>query len=151
MEEQLIEFETAKLAKEKGFPFVDDYSYNWYDNKGLKKRVNYPGEESLSDYFNEVYLKDNNLYNGNNDTEENPITRYGEDLYLAPTQSLLQKWLREKHNIEVFVHPYFKDKIKSLKTYEVVIDKNSTTYSGYKTYEEALEKGLKKALKLINN
>ena len=29
---------------------------------------------------------------------------------VAPTQSLLQKWLREKYNIEVYVLPIFKNK-----------------------------------------
>ena len=113
MKEQLISFETAKLAKEKG-----------------------------------VKLDINGLYweDGSYDSGENALV-YEEfqDVMSAPTQSLLQKWLREVHNIDVNVLPYNKTK----KEYEVYVDLAVTTWSGYKTYEEALEVGLQEALKLI--
>lgn len=65
--------------------------------------------------------------------------------YHAPTQSLLQKWLREVHKIDVNVLPYNKNK----KYYEVWVEKANTTWSNFSTYEEALELGLQEALKLI--
>jgi hypothetical protein len=69
---------------------------------------------------------------------------------LHPTQSLLQRWLREVHNIIVFVAP-FKDHAAD------VNDPLEWNYAIYgksigrdlKSYEEALEKGLQEALKLI--
>lgn len=63
----------------------------------------------------------------------------------APTQSLLQRWLREKHKI--------------LLTVEYSLDKDDWFYYLYKqpfnkyihfnTYEQALKEGLKQALTLI--
>lgn len=68
--------------------------------------------------------------------------------YPAPTQSILQKWLREKYNIEVFVHPH-PILSKTDKYYEVVVDTLYKTWSGYNSYETALEVGLKEALKSL--
>ncbi len=93
MIEELISFETAKLAKEKGF------------------------NEQCS----------------------------------APTQSLLQKWLREVHNIHVNVSYglTFTFKINGdLKGNDYVDYSNIEEYWS-RTYEEALEKGLIEGLKLI--
>ena len=69
---------------------------------------------------------------------------------LAPTQSLLAKWLREEHNIIVLVdyegidgyyYKFYSYK-EGNKNYDAS-DKN------YNTYEEAYEIGLQEALKLI--
>lgn len=69
----------------------------------------------------------------------------------APTQSLLQKWLREIHNIHV---SSFEDYGKTVLLIHYYDHENSRvelwSYKGpYDTYEEALEKGLLGALKLI--
>jgi len=62
----------------------------------------------------------------------------------APTQSLLQKWLREEHDLFISVDKY-EDKADSY-----FISTNCIgIYGEFKTYEEALEKGLVTALKLI--
>jgi len=72
----------------------------------------------------------------------------------APTQSLLQKYLREKHNlhIQVQIGGYINGKntayCKFGKT--LWISKFRSKTSIY-TYEEALEIGLQEALKLIKN
>jgi hypothetical protein len=84
----------------------------------------------------------------------------GVEYVSAPTQSLLQKWLREKHKLFVWVEPDEINK-KSMCTYfiqsmdeSIVINEFSeprfkTWIMANKTYEEALEKGLLEALKLI--
>jgi len=68
----------------------------------------------------------------------------------APTQSLLQKWLREKHNIIIFLGP-----TTTVGKYAVEVDTIEEHYHSetliYDTYELALEKGLKEGLKLIKN
>jgi hypothetical protein len=69
----------------------------------------------------------------------------------APTQTVLQKWLREVYNIDVSVIPKYKDLGKF---YGGFIDTNNgemnKSYgSNFKIYEEALEKGLYQALLLI--
>jgi hypothetical protein len=123
MKEQLISFETAKLAKEKGFA-LNSYSGFVFDKKGI--------ELNLAFYDME-------------------------DKYARPTQSLLQKWLRDIHNIQINIENYHS--IKEEKPYNVYIEyminehwtyKDFDEKNDYNTYEEALEKGLQEGLKLIN-
>lgn len=136
MEEQLISFETAKLAKEKGF---NGTCYNFYpdwDNSDLKNCF----EVGVSN------TKDKSLIRG-----------YG-DILLVPTQSLLQKWLREVYNIDIMIMP-FQDAIDSniiLYQYFVLSDCSLEEYNDgfnrrkcYNIYEESLEKALQESLKLI--
>ncbi len=108
--EEIVSFETAKLAREKGL-----------------------------DKFN------------------------GEDfLVLAPTQSLLQKWLREEHNIWINILPecysYGLQINMAILCVEMDGEKAKSTHKStgwwgdngeYPTYEDALEDGLQQALKLI--
>jgi hypothetical protein len=134
MEDQLISFETAKLAKEKGFDEIclDIYELKEYiPNRQLKKG-----------------LKNSELISNIS--------------FTAPTQSLLQKWLREVHDIHVqpFYHP------NTISTREIkpeveivrVFAKDGISKSilppnlkgeEFDTYEKALEIGLQAALKLI--
>jgi len=118
MKEQIISFKTAELAREKGF-------FGWCNTGyGLKKKT-----IALIGSPNCEFIKK------------------GRGI-LAPTQALLQKWLRRK-KIDVFVAPV----IPECKEYGVTIYSlwyNKEENIGfYKSYEEALEKGLYKALKLI--
>lgn len=71
MEDQLISFETAKLAKEKGF---EEKTKTWYNFSGLSVS----GEQS-----------------------QYPSNDKRFPSYSRPTQSLLQRWLREKHRIDI--------------------------------------------------
>ena len=125
MEEQLISFETAKLAKEKEFNIS---GINIYENKELLCNVEFK--------------------NWNNGTL----------CILASTQSLLQKWLREKHNFNIHVYAKrvnhnikWKYNIQPLQIIGnqscLALDWDSEKL--YLSYEKALEIGLQKALKLI--
>ena len=131
MKEQLISLETAKLAKEKGFN-IEVKTY--FD---IKKFGDKPCE-----FYGRLNAND---YNSWDDKLKKNINA---GYISAPTQSLLQKWLREVYNIHIAVLPKilpsneikyycFKGKIK--KDFKDL----------YNTYEEALEKGLQEALKLI--
>jgi hypothetical protein len=66
--------------------------------------------------------------------------------YFNITQSLLQKWLREKYDIEVFIKSEYKNGKKIGFYYGGDLEYSRPIF---KTYEEALEKGLQEALKLI--
>src|SRR5271157_794906 len=67
--------------------------------------------------------------------------RSKKQFYRIPTQSLLQKWLREKHNIKIFLTPV-RSKIDYLYRWEVgIYEYVPMLYLG-DTYEETLEKGL---------
>tara|TARA_R110001606_G_scaffold391495_1_gene559642 strand:+ start:65 stop:349 length:285 start_codon:yes stop_codon:yes gene_type:complete len=93
MKEQLITFETAKLAKEKGF--------------------------ELNGYTNDIE---------------------------APTQSLLQKWLREEHEIHLTVTSISQESWQCHIT-KIGDSLGKKYFEDFYNYEEALEKGLMEALK----
>ena len=63
----------------------------------------------------------------------------------APTQSLLQRWLREKHNINLFIGK----QLSATWVWTIWGEKASGHLDVYYTYEGALEEGLQEALKLI--
>ena len=150
MEDTIINFETAKLAKEKGF---DINGQDVFDLKNNNKIINFKDlavQEVIEDvetgYRDKAlnYLKENI-----NRTDDNSDEEY---YLLAPTQSLLAKWLREEHNIHVtsqignldFISTYHYD------IRYIVKNKFMCKVKGnFKTYEEALEIGLQEALKLI--
>ena len=120
MQEQLITFETAKVAKEKGFQ----------------------------------YNTDNNLYYNSNGYLN--ILQFSEEDVPAPTQSLLQRWLREKYNQHIYLFPLdngkwgFENNSISINLDHIFIN---YMYEGkeYNSYEEALEVGLQEALNFINS
>ncbi len=133
MEEQLILFDTAKLAKEKNFDIPCTKVYN-----------------TIGELWNSHY-KDMK----NSDPDSGACCT-------APTQSLLQKWLRIKHDIHVEPTLNFtSDKfpmhfncgvmtgISSVEAFKWAGIESSYTF--YKKYEEALEAGLIEGLKLIEN
>lgn len=118
MREELISFETAKLAKEKGFDELCCYSF-----------------ETENNFYETV-----KLWRNSEDSTE----------YAVCTQSLLQKWLREEHNIHVEISFIYDDETFCL----ILFHKKENIWFDpeigyYHTYEEALEAGLKKALELI--
>lgn len=125
--EEICTYELCKLAKEKGFPQV----------------VFGTCEMKSSCYLEDGrYYKDGCIY---------PI----EKAYTAPTQSLLQRWLREEKGVticvDVFDDGWFFDISTFYKQdtgiYEVDIPYKSSNVSPvYDTYELALEDALKYAL-----
>lgn len=132
MTEELISFETAKLAKEKGF---DGYCYDCFNSYGCLNSNGWC--EYIQDNDTILPFKSSALKK--------------ED-FLRPTQSLLQKWLREVHEIEVNpAQSFTKGGIKM--QYNISVESYKYNHLGKyiygNTYEEALEIGLQEALKLI--
>lgn len=70
----------------------------------------------------------------------------------APTQSLLEKWLREKHNIDI-EHKIINNKgIKQYGFDIIIFDKGVYIKLEYKkSFEKGLENALYEALKLVKN
>jgi len=137
MEEQLITFETAKLAKEKG---LCDY----FENASSKTK-----------YVMAFYSEDGETYKEVEFQLEDCVIL---DRYYRPTQSLLQKWLRDVHKIHVDIKEwelinwyfYIKDgRTSPVKDIRIKIDEDSKWK--FDSYEEALEAGLQEALKLIKD
>lgn len=127
MKEQLITFETALLSKENGFIHVEANCFG--DNMCYQ-------------------LPEGELINA---IKGNTVSGY----ILAPTQSLLQKWLRESFEIIVSVLPYSTtSKSGRFPSFIWMIHgetASTLTHDPFSTYEEALEKGLITALKYLNN
>ena len=69
---------------------------------------------------------------------------------VVPTQTELQKWLREEKYVDVFVVPAIKEC-----HYEYLIcrddEKRVEAHEAYQQFEDAMEVGLIKALKLLIN
>lgn len=126
MKEQLISFDTAKLAKDKGFRI--DCKLTYYQ-RGEQKYVLTKATASNR-------------------------TQHFEFIANAPVQSLLQKWLREVHNIHISIYPIgssWEGDVRDCNSNERTHSSINTQVDGknYKTYEEVLEVGLQEALKLI--
>lgn len=127
MTDTLISFETAKLAKEKGFNEPIRLCYSDQD------RVNaLPYDAGNRDHINSQHA-----------------------YYSVPTQSLLQKWLREVHQLLILINI---DTISSEFTYSIWKMHSDEEFeliqeeSNYNLiYEDVLEQALIKALKLIDN
>lgn len=115
MEEQIISFETAKLANKKRF---DWWAKDRYNRKGL---------------FNESKAWS----------------------VSAPTQALLQKWLREEHKlwVDVGIKERYETTTINFEIWSVEendwIANHDWFNTTFQSYEEALEQGLKTALELI--
>lgn len=139
MKEQLISFETAKLAKEQGFYIMCEHGFAFH-NESQDEDEKWSWWIWLSDHY-EKHLRD----------ESQGVILYG-----RPTQSLLQKWLREEHIIVVNAYANASGYCWEMH-YTPVRGGSHVADSGYTgsnesgnwdTYEEALEKGLQEALKL---
>ncbi len=138
MEDTIITFETAKLAKEKGFnspcPYYYCIGYKSIDSNPILKQHRNPMEDMK-------FLQPLKIGKGQ------------PHLASAPTQSLLQKWLRENH--EIIILPQFEgnEEVWRFKIYKVNKSNNQfhsrNSKDNFSTYEGALEEGLQKSLKLI--
>jgi len=123
MKEQLISFETAKLAHKAKFKEGQFYCY---------------GEDGKMD---SMWGQDDWITFG-----------YYEGSYLAPTQSVLQRWLRDNHRINIDIETLMNDSyiIYSFDLVYILETLHVKPFKArYDSYEEALEVGLLEALKLI--
>ena len=122
--EEICTYEVAKLAKEKGFRETVGWYYNTNGLNLLKRGCNGGNP---------------NLING---------------LYSAPTQSLLQRWLREEKGLCISVEAYPTLAINGKICFAWVIKSGSDGHfmesndslQTFSTYELALEDALKYAL-----
>ena len=126
MKDQLIRFETAKLAKEKGFnePCNNAFDLKIYQPSNLFEE-NIEEISNVDEYSNSEYERFN-----------------------RPTQSLLQRWLRDEKFIDVFVINSIKENCYD---WEIREEENIVLECDqyFHNYEAALEDALKEALKSL--
>jgi hypothetical protein len=130
MIDTLITFETAKLVKEKGFdwPVSHIIAFNEVNNSH-----EYTGETEFT-------LEEAEAATSNTEKEH----------YLCPSQSLLQKWLRETHKLDIVIQAYADengDQESPRYDYEMYYPKfTEEDYGGtpkyHVLYEECLEEAL---------
>jgi len=163
MKDQIISFPTAKLAKEIGFKEKTHHYYFFYEPKEYKKLypekvgtaelesnskclVKYsPGRRCETIEYEEAWVDLDDLLK---DVNEYPAR---DVMFQAPTQSLLQKYLRDEFDIHIGI-----DMKRHFKSNQWVyhISKDDFVFNDiirlcYASYEEALEEGLIYALNLI--
>ncbi len=128
MEEQHILIETARLAHEKGFniPIKARYCCAVWDD-------------------NQYRLFKNGIGHNSNESK---------DSFSAPTQGLLQKWLRETHKIHVDISvgddSHYGVIYGTTDTPEWIREEDDIDVLFFPTYEEALEAGLQAALNIVS-
>jgi hypothetical protein len=125
MEEVKISLETAILANKIGFNIETNNAYV-KSNSGEVISMFYDGDIHKSFKF----------------------------IAWIPTQSLFQKWLREKYNLHIAVYPIQYGWMIDVRDCDKIKSSHATFYDNqiiYHTYEEALEKGLEEAYNIILN
>lgn len=140
MKESLIKFETAVLAKEVGFDveyFSMECSYFYTNTKSKMFGVDEEGR------YYDIKNTSKKLYKRGEEATLND-----KNVYLAPTQSLLQKWLRDEHKFVVEIGFYDWGKWNYTIYNPSPIKQSSPEFN---TYEEALENGLFKCLNIIKD
>jgi len=121
MKDELIKIKTAKLAKEKGFDVPTQKAYD--------------GVPMLCTHTDSVF----NTLNYNSELGGNYCS--------APSQALLQRWLREVHDIHLDITYSGKQNVE--REIEYYVTGRQLSIGIWDSYEKALEKGLQEALKLI--
>jgi len=152
--DQTISLETAKLAKEKKFPV----GVNGYYVEYLKTHIDpeYPeGGGPFGTTAGEVTYDSGYFINNDKMCD---YTNENYNMYAAPTQSLLAKYLRDFHDIQVYAYshtihdPHPPMGTAKYRDYVVYVNEkaiNDARDEEYQTYEAALEAGLKYALNTL--
>ena len=126
MELKLIEYNTAKLLKEIGLE--EGLSCNYHYCIGYKE---VPEDKKV---IKLDYIKSS--------------VKGQFHLALAPTQAIIQQWLREVHNIHIFLcrlPKHWEIMISQIFPYKMLFD----SYIEYDTYEDALEAGILESINII--
>jgi len=124
MRDESVTFKTAILAKKIKFG---------------EECTNYYGKSFANNKKDNLWYEPEGVYN-------NKTT------LACPTQNLLQRWLREKHNIHIALNNddlNWNYQLFDLTQCNEEYNHLTGSFAGYKSYEEALEEGLYQALTLI--
>ena len=129
--EEICTYEVCKLAKEKGFNVPTECYYHIYDDVIEAQNSLEMTGDGCADFYNSL----------------------NQCRCAAPTQSLLQRWLREEKKIEVYVRNFEKETNFPQHYWNFITDGNGRTLKVgnkmFDTYELALEDALKYALEKL--
>lgn len=124
--ETLITFKTAKLAKDRKFN-VECFNYYQDSHRAGIKSINSP--PLTNSLIDELHEED----------------KYCIIFYTTPSQSVLAKWLREEHDIDVLINKT----LSGLYYYIIWKDGEKIKRKTCNNYEICFEEGLQEALNLI--
>jgi hypothetical protein len=149
MKDERITLATAKLCKEKGYNISCNGSYTEFlkthksDNPSFAMKK---GEVDFDDSF--FFMNNNSMCDYSNENYT---------MYAAPSQSLLQRWLRDTHKLHIEIilghdekqtwYDFYVYKIELGYDDDFIADSSDMDDNG--SYEETLETGLQEALKLM--
>lgn len=162
--ETLITFKTAKLAKDKGFSscLKSTIIISWSQDRDYRTQIPYEPNCFLNGEHFEDYEYSKEEFKSLFKDDDS----YSADVQI-PSQSVLQKWLREEYNIRIFCTFETIDDSETAWVWNIVKDniegngRKKDTWDFYdrwdsfsymmwwKDYEEAMEEGLFQALNLI--
>jgi hypothetical protein len=136
IDESTITLNTSKLANEKGFRIPCKCCY--FNANGMGEFLGFKRDAKPSGY--DVDWNDMKYYG--------LLDQNGWSYILAPSQSVLQKWLRDKHGLHIRLdHNAYGEYLYDLSTNNMDVITEDSEY--FKTYELALESALQAALNLI--
>lgn len=148
MTEELVTYPTAKLAREKGFDEVCRATFEAYEHNGEMVVSESPDIPTLladlSEDLRAMLVKRPGLWDGvpiHNSTLKPWLTA-------RPSQDLLERWLREKHDTDITIKMWRRKGRK----YQAVIKKHGkyeTAGRLFNTFEPAREGALMHGLKMI--
>jgi hypothetical protein len=153
IEDTRISLVTAKLAKEKHYDAISKGSITEY----ITTQIDPENPEEDGPFgWKAGELEGSNDYFRNFDAGSD-YSNKNYTMYARPTQTVLQRWFREIHEIEVFVKPFTIPQLNrkgSIKYYGLVMTIDCVTDCVASTeckdkYEDALEDALKLAFKFI--
>jgi hypothetical protein len=134
MENKLVEFKTAKLAKEKGF---DIQCNNVFIQSYFQDDVAQSKQNVFNGYISCINLK---------------------GICFQPEQNLLQKWIREIHKINIEIIGFVDSPeetvcyyyhLRDMTKYSTLLILPDSSENTFDTYEECLENSIYKSLTLI--
>ena len=132
MEEKIVSFEVAKLAHTLGFPQSYKDIQKAYTLDGCHLTIN-----SCDGEYYKVFNEGEIVYN---------ISEYSL-IIPAPTQSQMQKWLRDVKNIDINIcRDYSEYRIDCI---DSDLNKSFSKINGFMTYEYALENAIIKSIKYL--
>ena len=153
--ETLITFKIAKLAKEKSFSscLKSTIIISWSQDRDYRTQIPYEPNCFLNGEHFEDYEYSKEEFKSLFKDDDS----YSADVQI-PSQSVLQKWLREEHNIHIWASCKTNDDGKTIfiphgRTIPDTIKNRLVVdiipYSTHNTYEQAIEEALVEALNLI--
>ena len=152
--EELITYKTAQLAKQAGFNLPTVRYFCGEESTAHFEELYHPEhvlieEDTLLEYWNNGWVVNKTNNSQCLGCKADNINYF--ETCSQPTQSLLQRWIREVHNIDTEARPIRYTGDEKASYYQEYLQGCTINMKRYDTYELTLEHALQEALTLIIN